>query len=152
KGSELASAIEGLTTAPNAPSLQKAQSAWKETLLAWRRTQVFAHGPVADLGFDGRIQFWPARRQSVDRVLTASRPIDDAYVQELGSAAVGLSGLEVLLFDPRLDDAKRVASFSGASSERQRQYARALARDLVAKTRQIDNGWKGPAGYGNKFG
>jgi predicted lipoprotein len=149
---ELAAAVDALAAAPDAASLDGAQRTWRATLLAWRRTQAFAHGPIADLGLSNRIQFWPARRQSVDRVLRAERPIDDGYIQELGANAVGLSALEVLLFDPRLDDRGRVAAFSGPQAARQRRYAQALAQELSKRSREIELAWQGPTGYAAKFG
>jgi hypothetical protein len=116
-----------LTSAPTAEALKKTQDAWKDVLLAWRRTQPYVHGPIADLGVYGRIQFWPSRRQSVDRVLRAPRPIDEAYIQELGANAVGLSALEIMLFDTRQDEAARLASFTGPQGERQRNTPRSRA-------------------------
>lgn len=152
RSTDFAAAADELTLAPSAASLKKTQQAWKDVLLAWRRTQPFAHGPVADLAVSGRIQFWPSRRQSVDRVLRASRPIDDTYIQELGANAVGLSALEIMLFDTRQDDAARIAAFSGPQGERQRTYFRALARELVRQTRLVERAWQGPAGFAAKFG
>jgi predicted lipoprotein len=149
---DLAAAGDALTSSPTIATLQKAQQAWRETLLAWRRTQSFVHGPVSDLGVYGRIQFWPTRRQSVDRVLRADRAIDDAYIQELGANAVGLSALEMLLFDVRLADEARVASFKGAEGARQRQYFRALTTELVRKTADVAAAWSGPTGYAARFG
>ena len=149
---DLSTAADALVASPSAVTLTRAQQAWSATLLAWRRTQSFAHGPVADLGVYGRIQFWPSRRQSVDRVLRAQRPFDDAYIQELGANAVGLSALEILLFDPRLDAAGRVATFAGPQADRRRTYLQALTRELAAKTRLVANSWQGTAGYAGKFG
>lgn len=149
---DLGIAVDALAAAPGPATLDSAQRAWRATLLAWRRTQTFGHGPIADLGLSNRIQFWPSRRQSVDRVLRADRGIDDGYIQELGANAVGLSALEVLLFDPRLDDRGRAAAFSGASGARQRAYAQALARELSKRSRDIETAWQGPAGYAATFG
>ena len=152
RASVLATAVDALAAAPDPATLGSAQRAWRDALLAWRRTQTFAHGPIADLGQSNRIQSWPSRRQSVDRVLRADRRIDEGYIQELGANAVGLSALEVLLFDPRLDDRGRAAAFSGERGARQRAYAQALARELAKRTREIEAAWQGPAGYAATFG
>jgi predicted lipoprotein len=148
----LSASADALSANPSLSSLKQTRLAWTQVLLAWRRTQPFAHGPVADLGAYPRIQFWPSRVQSVERVLRAQRPLDDAYVQELGANVVGLSTLELLLFDPHLDDAARVAAFTGASGERQRLYLQALARDLVKQTRLVARAWQAPTGYVTAFG
>jgi predicted lipoprotein len=152
KSRDFAAAADTFASAPNAAALKRAQHSWKELLLAWRRTQSYVHGPVADLGVYGRIQFWPSRRQSVDRVLRAQRPFDETYLQELGANAVGLSALEIMLFDPRQDEAARLASFSGPQGDRQRKYFLALARELVRQTRLTESAWQGPAGYAANFG
>src|SRR5262245_14711452 len=152
KSRDFAAAADTLASAPNAAALNRAQQSWKELLLAWRRTQTYVHGPVADLGVYGRIQFWPSRRQSVDRVLRAQRPFDETYLQELGANAVGLSALEIMLFDPRQDEAARLASFSGAQGDRQRKYFLALARELVRQTRLIESAWQGASGSAATFG
>lgn len=152
RSADFASAAEVLTSAPNLASLKGAQQAWKDVLLAWRSTQSFVHGPINDLGVYGRIQFWPSRRQTIDRVLRAQRPIDDQYIQELGASAVGLSALEVLLFDIRRDDGARLATFTGTEGERQRKYFMSLTKELVAKTRLVESAWKGQAGYAARFG
>jgi predicted lipoprotein len=151
KSAQFSAAADRLTSAPSLATLKETQQAWKDVLTAWRRTQPFAHGPIADLGLYSRIQFWPSRRQSVDRVLRAARPIDATYLQELGANSVGLSALEIMLFDVRQDDAMRVAAFSGPQGERQRQYFRALAGELAAKTRLVQGAWEGPTGYGAGF-
>jgi predicted lipoprotein len=145
-------AADALTSAPTPSSLDQAQRAWRDVLLAWQRTQAFAHGPVADLGVAGRMRVWPWRRQSIDRVLRAQRPIDDGYILELGANAVGLSALEGMLFDPGQDTAARVAAFSGATGARQREYCRALARELVKSTASVEKAWRGAAGYAATFG
>jgi uncharacterized protein len=149
---EFATAADALTASPSEQTLGRAQQRWREALLSWRRAQSFAHGPIADLGVYNRIQFWPSRRQSVDRVLRAQRPIDDGYIQELGANAVGLSALEMMLFDTRQDDAARLKAFSGTEGARQRDYFRALARELVQKTTSVEAAWKRPGGYAAVFG
>lgn len=151
KSNDFASAADALTSTPTAETLKRTQQAWKDVLLAWRRTQAFTHGPVADLGVYGRIQFWPSRRQSVDRVLRAPRPIDEGYIQELGANAVGLSALELMLFDSRQDEAARLAGFTGPQGDRQRKYFQALSRELVRQTRLVENAWKGPSGFAATF-
>ena len=146
---DLETAAEALISTPSGPSLERTQRAWRAVLLAWRRAQAFAHGPVADLGVYNRVQFWPSRRQSVDRVLRADRPFDATYIQELGANAVGLSALEVMLFDPRLDDQGRVAAFSGPQGARQRRYFQALVHELSAQTTRVEGAWQ--ADYATRF-
>lgn len=152
RAADLSTAADALTSGPTAKSLDRAQDAWRQTLLAWRRTQSYAHGPAEDLGIYPRIQFWPPRRPSIDRVLHADRPIDAGYLQELGANSVGLSTLELLLFDPARDTAATLAALTGPAGGRQRQYVRGLAQDLAKQTRTLADAWQGPAGYVTTFG
>ena len=115
----LAKAADELHASPSVTSLKKTQEAWVTALLAWRRTQSFVRGPVTDLNVYGRLQFWPLRPDSVDRVLRDKRPIDATYVEALGANAVGLFPLEKLLFDPA-HDAALLAVFTGPQGERRR--------------------------------
>ncbi len=151
RSAELSTAIDGLASAPSPASLARARQAWSAALLAWRRTQAFAHGPVVDLNASSRIQFWPSRRTSVDRVLRSATTIDDKFVRELGANAVGLSALEMLLFDDRRDDGFQVASLSGAQGERERQYLRTVARELAHDTRRVADAWQRTGGYAASF-
>jgi len=146
----LAKAADELHSSPSTASLGQTQQAWVAALLAWRRTQSFVRGPVTDLNVYGRLQFWPLRPDSVDRVLRDKRPIDAAYVEALGANAVGLFPLENLLFNPA-QDAALLAAFTGPQGERRRTYVRALAHELEKKARLAEDAWKGPAGYGETF-
>src|SRR5262245_26247530 len=68
----LAEKANALTAQPTVARLTAAQAAWRDALFAWRRTQPFVHGPVDALGIYGRVQYWPARRATIDRVLKAT--------------------------------------------------------------------------------
>jgi predicted lipoprotein len=147
---ELTTAADGLALVPSAASLKRTQQAWVSALLAWRRTQAFVRGPVTDLNALGRLQFWPLRPQSIDKVLRDSRPIDAAYVDALGATAIGLFPIEKLLFDPG-KDAVVLAAFTGPQGERRRMYVRAAVRDLEARVRAVEKAWSGPNGYAASF-
>jgi putative iron-regulated protein len=145
---ELATAADGLAASPNAASLKRTQQAWVAALLSWRRTQSFVRGPMTDLNVYGRLQFWPLRSQSVEKVLRDKQPIDAKYIDALGATAVGLFPLESLLFTPG-HDAALLATFTGPQGERKRTYVQAIARELEAKTRLAEKAWQ--SGYAAKF-
>ena len=147
---ELATAADVLAATPNAASLKQTQQAWVATLLAWRRTQAFVRGPITDLNVFGRLQFWPLRPQSIDKVLRDKGPLDAKYIDTLGATAVGLFPLERLLFDPGHDEAL-LATFSGPQSERRRLYVKAIAHDLETRARAAEKAWQGPNGYAASF-
>jgi predicted lipoprotein len=147
---DLATAADALASTPNAASLKKTQQAWVATLLAWRKTQAFVRGPITDLNVSGRLQFWPLRPQSIDKVLADTRPIDAKYIDTLGATAMGLFPVERLLFDPGHETAL-LATFTGPQGERRRLYVKATAHDLEARARAAEKAWLGPEGYAARF-
>jgi predicted lipoprotein len=151
RAADLVTAVDALALAPDAAALGRAQQAWAGVLMAWRRSQGFIHGPVADLRAFSTLQFFPPRPQSVDRVLKDTRPIDAAYVEELGATAAGLFPLELLLFDMRGDHAAVLATLTGPRGPRQRAYVKAMASEIARKVRLVTAGWQGPNGYAARF-
>ena len=150
KCAALSVAADELAASPTAASLQNMQDSWVATLLAWRRTQSFVRGPITDLNARGRLQFWPLRPQTIDKVLRDTRPMDAAYVDALGATAIGLFPLERLLFDPD-NVASVLSAFTGPHGQRRRDYVRATAYDLEKRARAVEKAWQGPEGYAAKF-
>ncbi|HKB09754.1 MAG TPA: imelysin family protein [Vicinamibacterales bacterium] len=152
KAAALSAASDALAAAPAASTLVAAQESWRQTLVAWRRAQLYAHGPVEELGIYPRIQFWPPRRQNIERVLRGQQPLTEAAIQELGANSVGLSTLEVLLFEGGADAAAQAAAFNGDAGRRRREYARVLGHDVAAQTAKLAGTWQGKASYAATFG
>ena len=66
-------AADALTSAPNRGDAEERRSRRGRTCCSGVAAHAaVVHGPIADLGVYGRIQFWPSRRQSVDRVLRSA--------------------------------------------------------------------------------
>ncbi|HKX62952.1 MAG TPA: imelysin family protein [Verrucomicrobiae bacterium] len=145
----LAGAGEGFSNQPNAQSLAEVQQAWREAMLSWRSAQVLRSGPLLEVL--GRIHFWPIRRQSVEKVLRDSRPINEGYIAELGAPAVGLCAMESLLFDLKGGNETVLSNFQGREAERRRSYLRALAADLSRQAKGVSAAWTASGGYAGKF-
>lgn len=148
---DLNAATDALNETPNAATLDQAQAAWSNAMLAWRPAQVVRSGPLLDQDILSRIHFWPIRRQSVEKVLRDTRPINETYVAELGAPAVGLCALEFLLFDLKGGDDTVLASFNGSQAERRKVYLHALTTDLVRQAERVVNEWTKATGYEEKF-
>jgi predicted lipoprotein len=76
-----------------------AQTAWRDTLLAWVRLSTVAIGPLVERRSARRIDFQPTRPATIVRTI-AMRPVGAAAFEQVGSAAKGLPALEWLLWDP----------------------------------------------------
>jgi predicted lipoprotein len=92
--------VEALCASPDAEKLAAAQEAWGEARRPWKEAQLFSFGPYSmePLRFGPKIDFQPAREESVASVLEGSGGLDGASVSQLGAAARGMAALEVLLW------------------------------------------------------
>ncbi|ALG67329.1 imelysin family protein [Beggiatoa leptomitoformis] len=102
------------------------QQAFHATLTAWMRTQAIRFGAVKLHNMDSKILFFPDRKDTVKlkvtTLLNADTPLTLAQVEKQGSTALGLSALEILLFEPAeqtlntFADGKRCAYINIAST------------------------------------
>jgi predicted lipoprotein len=106
-------------------SLEAARSAFKKTLVAWKRSSAFRSGPVAQSNAFVRAMFWPARPKALDEVLFGNDPIDRRLVEGRGVDAKGLFGLEYLLF-------AGIDRSVGPSWERRCRYAAEVSGNVLA--------------------
>jgi uncharacterized protein len=117
-------------------TLEAARNAWWTARGPWKRTEVFAFGPYSEgprLG--ARIDFWPARPDTIEDVLADAAELDAAALDGLGAPAKGLPALEYLLYTPGVD---LVEAFE---TRRRGDYAHAIAEDLVLRAREIWEAW-----------
>lgn len=128
------------------PSLQQPQMQWKKTMAAWQHIQWVRFGPVMDSNDDWKIQFWPDKKNILDRkiqqLLNRETPLD---AQSIGDASVvvqGLSALELLLFDDGYIGAYAGAQGSAPSAEKQCEVLQAIAGYFVQTTKRINNKWQ----------
>ncbi|MEW6306198.1 MAG: imelysin family protein [Verrucomicrobiota bacterium] len=138
----LAVAANELRKSPGAELLARTQQAWVRMHLARKQIEMLFHGPIKDRTFWTAAFFKQPYPTAIENVVRSAKPIDDEFIEILGSSAKGFFALEYLLFDlpqgttgkvggppaaPRLS-AKLL--LDGPSAERRRVYVCALARDL----------------------
>lgn len=129
----LRSASRVLASEPDDEDLSRVQQAWREARRPWKETEVFKFGPVVDepLRYGPKIDFWPARPDSVDAVLAGTESIDP---DGLGAAAKGLPAVEYLLFATGARDGFR-------ESARRYEYLEVLIDDLIAQSQALADAW-----------
>jgi uncharacterized protein len=143
----LESSTAALCAAPDAASLDAAQSAWRTARASWQRTEAFALGPVVTERLAGDVDFAPVRIDSIEESLASGDAITPEWVASLGTASKGLPALEYLIFDPSTDgDAAVLMRLT--SEPRRCEYAAALASDLSRTADEIVDHWaRAEGGY-----
>ncbi len=135
---ELEARLQALHDEPGEETLAEAQLAWSAARAPWKRSEVFAFGPYSDVpqSYGPKIDFWPARPETVEEVLAASDPIDPDSAASWGAPAKGLHALEYLLFDAELD---LVQEFS--ADPRRAEYALAISAELITLAHELWLAW-----------
>ena len=135
---ELESRAAIFCEAPSEAGLASARDAWWAARGAWKRSEVFAFGPYQESPWrlGSRIDFWPARPESIEMVLVSEEPLTPEAVDLLGAAAKGLPVLEYLLY-PMVEEA--VEPF--VRQPRRCEYLIAISADLRARASEIRAAW-----------
>jgi hypothetical protein len=134
---ELDTTARALGDAPSTETLEAAQRAWWAAREPWNQADVFAFGPYEDpLRLGARIDFQPARPESVEAVLAASEPLSGDGAIVLGAPAKGLSAVEYLLFAP---EAGVLEAFR--ADARRAEYLALLTADLRAAAAELTSAW-----------
>jgi predicted lipoprotein len=148
----LETALAGLASGATTDSLAAARAAWKKARASWKVTDAFLFGPADDLQLTaGAIDTAPADAAKLEALSSAATPLDAAPVGSLGANMRGFPGIEVLLFDPALDDAAILAKFQAAGGRRG-TLAGLLGADLRGKIEAVRDAWApGPVDFGGQL-
>lgn len=129
----------------SAEHLNSAQAQWLKAMAAWQRVQWVRFGPIVDGNLDWQLQFWPDKKNLVQRktqsLLGSSDTLDAAAIEKAGVVVQGLSELELLLFDSDYVDGY---GNNDEASARQCQLLRLVSRHLVSTTSIIASKWNSP--------
>ena len=144
---ELAATTRALAEEPSEANLEAAREAWLVARAPWKRAEVFAFGPYSEepQRFGPKIDFWPARPETVEETLAGDDELDADSAARLGAPAKGLHALEYLLFEP---DADVLSLFE--EDPRRGEYAVAIADDLIVRAHALWEAWA--PDYGNFMG
>lgn len=146
----LDAAAQALCAAPDAGKLQATQEAWHTARRDWRRMEVIAFGPYLEepLRFQPKIDFWPAREDTILEVLEGDSALTVEAVASFGAPARGLPVIEYLLFisgDATPDAA--LARFEDADlGARRCAYLTALSGDVANNATALREAWDPEAG------
>lgn len=132
---------ESFCEAPSESGLLKLQNRWLDTMAAWQQLQWVRFGPVTRNNEAWKLQFWPDKKNIVQRkvqtLLRGQEPITAGSLSQASVVVQGFSAQELLLFDPAF---AQVEKFAGrqcdlllASSRLTARVARGLAEDWKDK-------------------
>ncbi|EPW6853319.1 imelysin family protein [Vibrio parahaemolyticus] len=112
------------------------QQQWHNTMLAWMALQGQERGPATALEQSWNVQFWPDKKNTTGRKMSALTKVDKVWtVEEISTQSVtvqGLGALEWLLYD----DASTLNTNSNVCAS-----GVAIAENLHDKAQIIANSW-----------
>lgn len=158
---KLSTAVKELEESPDAQSLAKAQQAWRELHLVFKRNQMLVRGPIGNSAFWASM-FFEALPTAVENVIRSPKPMDANFIAAIGASAKGFYVIEYLLFDApqgtgaivgKANGTERPSAkllLEGPTSERRRRYIRELATDLEQRLRTVADEAQAP-GFPAKF-
>ena len=145
---ELARAARQLSDSPTPDALKAAQDAWRTAMIAARRVQCYQAGPLIDRDAASSFFSWRLLPGRIEAAVSSSRPIDAAWIDQMGVGTKGLFACEYLLFDPACatgtngsTPAGKPASGSCQPAPRRLQYLAGLAQDLAQKSTVLHEDW-----------
>lgn len=133
---ELHARTVALCAAPDAAGVEASRAAWRDLFLAWERTEAAQFGPTRDLNLGAELAFFPTRPDTIEATIASDAPLDDASVDALGAAGLGIFALEYLLY--ATPDATELA---GALTPRRCDYLVAVAADAMRLSARIVVAW-----------
>jgi predicted lipoprotein len=116
--------------------LEGARKAWDAARAPWKRATLFAFGPYSAFPerLGPKLDFWPARPDAIEAVLTGSEALGDS-LENRGAPERGFPAIEYLLFQ------EGVQARAFTDGERRCEYLGLLARDLEVSARAIHDAW-----------
>lgn len=143
----LKSALTDLCANPSATGLEAARAAFAETTDAWSRAEIIRIGPGTEENRLERILYWPDRKGIGLKQVQAALADHDTSVTDAAALAgksvamQGLGALEFVLFGTGSETLSSGEVFRCG-------YGAAIAENLDSIAGAVEEGWKGPSGFG----
>ncbi len=142
----LKTAGEALCKQPDSTTIEAIRAAWRETKLAWKRTEIVRFGPAMDLRTRSFVDWWPLQIDGVEKVLTSQDILDVKYIEDtLGSSRRGLAAIEYLIFDREKPTLERLQG-DAAQGGRQCAFLSASLTSLDTRSAAYGQAWRKDGG------
>lgn len=128
-------------------TLDDVRRAWSDARRTWKHGETLAFGPTKQepLRFGPKLDFWPARPETVEDLLYRTTPLTEALFDTAGAAAKGFPAIEYLLWEPGVDVARQFIA-----GDRRCAYLIGATTDLAKTAKGLHDAWD-PSG-GNYLG
>jgi uncharacterized protein len=136
--------LQAIYAARQSPAAEPAdaemQTAWRRTMLAWRRLEALQFGAALQRRSSRKLDFWPTRPPSIEQSVLANAGVPEEgteaerWLSRLGVAVKGLPALEWLLFGDGDGVPLRRSPAHGL-------YARRLIREVLVEARVLRDAW-----------
>lgn len=145
---ELRDTFNALCANPNAGTLDKARTAWREARAPWLRSQSMWFGPVMDRRSRILVDWSPVDPERIEATLAKRESVSANDVREFfGSTQRGLGAIEYVIFG---DDAATLASLDDPGGIRC-QYLTALGDVVADETAGVLADWTGDGSAGSGY-
>ncbi len=138
--SSLAESARAFAAAPTVGTLDALQAHWQASAEAWMAVEIWEVGAVRDAFIHTRLYKWPTSPRLIEEHLAGEAPIDEAFIEGVGSTAKGLPAIEYLLFDPTGDEAV-LERFTASGGERRLAYVVAASENAHRTAQALHHIW-----------
>ena len=101
---------------PNQVNLEELRKQWLETVLTWKRCELYNQGPVEQSFIHNSIDKWPINATTIETSISSENTIDNSYITSRGSNAKGLAAIEYLIFDQNKNTNEIIDAFNDQRS------------------------------------
>lgn len=119
-------------------ALEEAKAAWWAAREPWKKNEILKFGPYRELSrsLGANLDFWPARVETIDEVLTGDGELAADTLAAYGAPARGMPAIEALLYRDA-EDRKEAFDAEG----RRCAYLLALGEDTVHLAETLLDAW-----------
>jgi predicted lipoprotein len=134
----LQQAVHQFRADPTTENLAQVQRQWQSTAAAWAQAEHL--GFRFTMVIHNQIKKWPINANFIEKFITETTdPIDEPFIETIGSTSKGLTAIEYLIFDPKLADEEIVDRFT--AEPRRMAYLVSLVENLQRKSRELQLMW-----------
>lgn len=94
----LSETAQRFKASPSTENLVALQNAWKNTVLKWKQAELYDWGDISNSFLHFRIHRWPIDTEAIEDAIAEGTNIDETYINQRGSSAIGFGAIEYLLF------------------------------------------------------
>lgn len=133
QAADLAADTKAYCASPDTGAVSQLQTGWERTRAPYKQAEVFAFGPLKEFPWrlGPRIDFWPARPDTVEKLIELGGDFNGA---EIGAAGKGFAAIEWLLYGSPSETTLQ-------KNEARCRYLTAITQDLAVAAEELHSAW-----------